>query len=108
MKLPRVFSTPKHQRYEYKPRFYDAKKEDLEKRLKEIHERKEGGSIEKSKARISQGFKNRGSNFAASSEYRSKQVFRSNMLLLGIIIALIGVTYILLNIYLPEILESLN
>ena len=108
MKLPRVFSTPKHQRYEYKPRFYDAKKEDLERRLKEIQERKEGGDVEKSKARISQGFQSRGGSFSASTEYRSKQVVRSNMLLLAIIVVLLCVTYLLLNVYLPEILDALN
>lgn len=103
MKIFKIFKTPQHQKYEYKPRFYDARKAEVESRVKQIVEsRKGGGNAESAKERISMSFQKRGSNFTATKTYRSQQVYRSNLLLLAIIIALVFVTYLLLNVYLPD------
>ena len=103
MKIFKIFKTPKHQQYEYKPRFYDARKEEVETRVRKIQEGKmRGGNVETAKQRITMSFQKKGSNFTATKTYRSKQVFRSNLLLLAIIIALVFVTYLLLNVYLPD------
>ena len=40
--ISRMFNTPKHQRYNYKPRYYDAKKEELEHRINRSKSAKAG------------------------------------------------------------------
>ncbi|WP_375580941.1 hypothetical protein ABWH96_07975 [Marivirga tractuosa] len=50
MKIPSIFRTPGHQRFEIQPRYYDPVKEDIEKRTdrirKEIRNQKEGHNTE--------------------------------------------------------------
>ena len=40
--ISRMFKTPSHKQYNYKPRYYDAKKEELEEKMKNAQSVKEG------------------------------------------------------------------
>lgn len=104
MAFPRFFKIPKHQQYDYKPRYWDPKKEELEGRIKRIKQIEEG-KIEGVKNRISGGFKRR---YQAETPSRKSQVMRSNLYLLGIIGVLGYVTYLLLTVYLPDIVKMLE
>ncbi|MEY2904383.1 MAG: hypothetical protein RJA52_399 [Bacteroidota bacterium] len=95
---------PKHQKFDYKPRFYDPRKEELEERLKKIEERRTG-DIEGVKTRISGGFKRR---YEVEGSGRRTQVIRSNLTLLGIIVSLAFITYKMLVVYLPRFVEMLE
>lgn len=100
MALFSFFKTPRHQRFEYKPRFYDPQKE----RLEEILKNAKGEGIsdtELAKSRISSAFRRRGRGHIDTK----KSVRRSNYLLLAIIVILFALTYVLLTVYLPEFVE---
>lgn len=104
MAILKFFKVPKHQRYDYKPRFWDPKKEDLKNRLDSIDATK-NGNIDGAKNRISGSFrKGYTQNYAA----RKSQVFRSNMILLGIIAMLLVISYLFITKYLPKIVEVLE
>ena len=104
MAFLRFFKMPKHQQYEYKPRFWDPKKEELQERLKQIEDMKSGGT-EGAKARISGGFRR---GYGGSSAGRRKQVMRSNMTLLGIIAVLLLLSYLFISVYLPRIATAIE
>ena len=104
MALLRFFKVPKHQRYDYKPRFYDPKKEELQKRLKEIEGAKKG-EIEATKSRISNGMRR---GYARNYQTKRQQMLRSNMILLGVVLVLLLVSYLFLTKYLPQIVQSLE
>lgn len=104
MSLPRVFRTPKHQRFEYKPRHWNPQKEELENRLEEIEKMKQNDP-DALKARIAKNFRRGGHGHSAA---RRKATLRSNMLLLGIIVALVLLSYVFLSVYLPEIVNALG
>lgn len=97
---------PKYQRYEYKPRYWDPQKEEMEKRIQQIKDRQNGVSAESVRARIASGGIRRG--FEATGHRRRQQTMRSNFILIGVIIALLFLAYMLLNVYLPEFEEMLN
>ena len=100
MALFSFFRTPKHQRFEYKPRFYDPQKEKLEQIIKQA--KGEGVSdTDLAKSRISSAFKRRTKSHASTKEAMRK----SNILLLAIIVILFGLTYVLLTVYLPEFIN---
>lgn len=104
MALFKFFKVPKHQRYDYKPRYYDPKKEELEQRLKHIKDSK-NGSVEAAKARIANRMRR-----GYSSNYQSKrqQLLRSNMILLGTILFLLLLSYMFITKYLPRIVQALD
>ena len=104
MALLKFFKVPRHQRYKYIPRYWDPKKEEMEERLKRIKGTKEG-NIEATKARIAGGFRRGYSN---DLQARRASVFRSNMLLLGIIALLLFASYMFMIKYLPVIVEALE
>lgn len=97
---------PKPVRREYKPRFYDPKKEELERRVNR-RERLKDGDPEAIKEGISGAFRRNGRGGTAGGDYfgmsrvRRRATRRSNFLLLFIIVALTAITYIILNVYLP-------
>lgn len=105
MPVLRFFRVPKHQHYDYKPRYWDPKKEELEDRLKQIEERS-GSDPQAIKARLSGGGFRRG--YQADGRYRQRQVLRSNMILLGIVVVLIIFSYLFLSVYLPRIVNILE
>ena len=104
MALLRFFKVPKHQQYEYKPRFWDPKKEEMEERLKQIDEMK-GDGPEAIKARLSSGLRR---GYAKDTSVRKQQVMRSNVILLVIIVALVVVSYLVLTVYLPRMVEMMD
>lgn len=106
MALLNFFKTTRHQRYNYIPRFYDPKKEELEERLR-IMEGIKAGNTEDVKKRISGGF--RASAYASgASTYRNRQVARSNFRLIAIVVILCLLAYFLANFYLDEIVNLIE
>ncbi len=104
MALMSFFKRPKHQRFQYHPRHYDPKKEDLEKRL-QLARRAQEGDPDAIKERISTGFRKK---YQARKGSGRTSMFRTNMLLLAIIVVLFGLTYVLLTVYLPRIIQLLE
>ena len=100
----RFFKLPKHQQYQYKPRFWDPKKEEREERLKQIEAVKEGDA-EALKARLSANFRK---GYTKDTSFRKKQVMRSNLILLGILVLLVVLSYLFIAVYLPKIAESVG
>ena len=105
MALLRFFRVPRHQQYEYKPRYWDPRKEELEERLKRV-EKIQQRDAEAVKARLSGGFR-RGFEAGGRTSHRG-QVLRSNLILLGIIVILLLLSYLLLTVYLPEVVNFLE
>lgn len=99
-----LFRVPKHQQFDYKPMYYDPAKEELEERLEELKELQKE-DLEGSKARISSGLRG---GYMADQTYRQKQVFRSNLTLVGLIVMLAVLGYFLLSVYLPELTKFLE
>ncbi len=98
------FKTPHHQRFDYIPRYYDADKEDLERRLK-IARQQQGDDPDAVKHRISSGFRRKQKAYKASSRAAG---MRRNLVLIAILVALIFVSYVLLTVYLPRIVEMVE
>ena len=96
---------PTNRQYNYNPRYWNQKKEDLNERIKNVHLVKEGDK-EAMKARIRGGMK-RGYVKDASA-FRKKKVMRANLTLIGIIFLLIFLTYYGLTVYLPKMLDAFN
>ena len=104
MALRRFIKLPKHQQYQYKPRYWDPEKEELKERLQRIEALKQGDT-EGMKARIASGMKR---GYKADSRERNKQMTRSNLVLLIIVIFLLGVSYVFMTVYLPEIINKIE
>lgn len=92
MALLRFFKPPPHQRYEYKPRFWDPEKEDLKDRLERASEEKKGDS-EMMKSRISDHFSRRSSKGGVAPGFRERQVASSNFRLVLVLAVIILLTY---------------
>jgi len=90
---------PKHQRFEYQPRYYDPKKEDLKRRVASA-KGNAGNNPDAMKGRISSGLRRSRNN---NPELRRRTVYRSNMLLLAIIVVLVVILFTAVNVYLPQI-----
>jgi len=90
---------PKHQRFEYQPRYYDPKKEDLQRRVAAA-QGNAGNNPEAMKGRISSSLRRSRNN---NPKLRSRTVYRSNMLLLAIIVVLVVILFTAVNVYLPQI-----
>lgn len=97
----RLFKPPKNQQFNYKPRYWDPKKEEAEK-LRERVEQLQNGGVEAMKTRISGGFR-KGAGGKAAGAYRSQRVRKSNSTLLIVIICLMVLTYLGLTVYFPDI-----
>ncbi len=101
MRFMRLQKVPKHKKFDYTPRHYDAKKEELMQRV-EAAQSKSGTSAEATKARIKTQLRRGRNNNPA---LRKQQVFKSNMLLLAIIVILVIGGFIMINVYLPKIVN---
>jgi hypothetical protein len=104
-----LFKSPKHQRYNYIPRYYDQDKEELESRLRKT-KKLDSDDPQAVKARISGSFR-RGSGGSSSDLFRrarNRQNSRSNLILVIAIITLLGLTYLVLSVYLPKIVLMLE
>lgn len=110
MALINFFKTPKNQRYNYKPRYWDPKKEELSERMQKYKGKAGRNDVEAVKSRLSKGFQKGGGgpDFKISSQMRAAETKRSNKMLLAVIIILIVLTYFALQIYVPSIEEALG
>jgi hypothetical protein len=104
MAFLRFVKVPKHQQFEYKTRYWDPKKEELQERLKQI-EAMQGADPEAMKARISSGLRHRSH---ANTSYRRQQVIRSNVTLFAVVVMLLFITFLLLTNYLPRLVQMLE
>jgi hypothetical protein len=99
LKFSRV---PKHQQFEYKPRYWNPEKEELENRLSRTEPEKDNDP-EAVKARISSGFRNKGYGYGDRElSFRRQQTKRSNLTLLFIIGILVIISYFFIKTILPE------
>ena len=89
--------------FTYRPRFFEEEKSELQRKLKEAREAR-GGDPEKIKERIRRDLR-RKSGYRTDRALRQKQLFRSNVLVLVIIVGLVVVTYAVLELYLPSIIK---
>lgn len=89
--------------FNYKPRFYDQKREEFQERLKKAEELT-GDNPEALKARIRRNLQ-RKSTYLTDRKVRQRQVLKSNLLLLVIIVVLIALTIAAIEIYLPRIVQ---
>jgi hypothetical protein len=90
MALLKFSKLPKHRSYDYLPRYWDPKKEELAERFRLAEQRGQQGAAGL-KARIAGGF--RQGHFAVEKGYRTRQVRRSNLTLLGVLIALLYIFF---------------
>ncbi|MBV6428248.1 MAG: hypothetical protein KIPDCIKN_02774 [Haliscomenobacter sp.] len=104
MALIRLFQVPKHKNYEYKPRYWDPKKEELEERIRKIRDAKEKG-IEGMGERIRAGMR---TSYKRDYSAMQTQVIRANIRLIAIILVLLGASYVVLIQYLPRIVNALE
>ncbi|MBT8218560.1 MAG: hypothetical protein KJP00_01965 [Bacteroidia bacterium] len=93
----RMFKVPEHQKFEYRPRYWDPKK-DKQDALKERIRMIQGQSMESTKARITSNLR---SGFGGDPRLRSKLVSRSNYRIIAIIGFLVLLSYFLLDRYMP-------
>lgn len=92
----------KAKKFNYAPRYYDAEQEEREERRKERMQATEASS-EGAKKRISRGLRSgRGRN----NKLRKKAAFRSNLILIAIVVALCAFCYIFIQNYLPQFIEG--
>lgn len=101
MAFLKMFKAPRHQQFSYKPRYWDPKKEEAEERRQRIETIQNGG-YDGVKERIRGGFRAGYAN-ADATRYRSQRVRRSNYSLLIVLAVLVLITYMLYNMYLPEL-----
>jgi len=106
MALFKFIKTPKNQRYHYIPRFWDPEEDEKKERLKYLDSLKDQDDVEAVKARLGKGSFRRG--FATDGTYRRQQTRKSNKVLILTVIVLIVLTYLLLAVYLPEIISRLE
>ncbi len=109
MALMRFFKTPKNQKFDYKPRYWDPKKEALEERLGKYKEENKGDA-EAVKKRLKRGIKGKGASldFRKTREIRTKELRRSNRVLLITVVVLALLSYILFEVYLTEIVNMIE
>lgn len=96
----RLFKPPSNQQFNYKPRYWDPKKEEAEK-LRQRVEQLQNGGVDAMKTRISGGFR-QGQGGAAAGAYRSSRVKRSNTTLLITLICLLVISYIIYSLYFED------
>ncbi len=98
MALFSFFKTPRHQKFEYKPRYWNPEKEDLDKRIEMA--KRENNDPNAMKSRISHGFRR---SYNSSSRKKSNASKKSTIRLLVIIGILLLFCYYFLVVYLPRI-----
>ena len=104
------FKTTKHQRYNYIPRYYDPKKEDLDKRMEKFKGKEGNNDVNAVKERLSGGFRKGGGggSFKVRAEMRAAETKRSNRVLMGVVVFLLFLTYLAFKIYVPSIVNALE
>ncbi|HMQ61643.1 MAG TPA: hypothetical protein PKE06_13300 [Flavilitoribacter sp.] len=100
----RFFKVPKHKSFDFKPRFYDPEKEEQDIKASRADRIRSGGA-DGAKARIKGGFRR---SFNEESSYRKEQMRRANIRLFMIIAVLLVLTYFLLKVNLPGLMQLLG
>lgn len=101
MALYGMFKKVPNQQYKYIPRYWDPEKEAREERIR-LLKGQSSDDVDSIKGRVSRGLK-RGRHTG-----QSKALFKTNLLLLGVIIALVAVSYYILVVYMPDIVASIE
>lgn len=101
------FRLPKNQQFSYKPRFWDPKEEEKREREERAKMLADGG-VDAMKARISSTFQRSSGGGAGRATYRSRQVARSNFVLVAVIAILLLLCYVGMTVYLPQLEEMLK
>lgn len=90
-----AFRLPRNQQFNYKPRFWEQEKEELEQRVKQMQSDGEA-TPEEIKERISMRFKTR-RGYSPEVGYRDAQIKKSNMTLVASIAVLSFISYLILE-----------
>ena len=102
MKFSGLGKVPKHRKFDYVPRYYDAEQEELEKRLKRYTA--DSSDETSMKERISDGFRQ---GYLGDDNYRKTLAKRYNLRLLYIIVILVIISYLFLTSdKLPQMVDS--
>lgn len=97
------FKKPQHQKFEYKPRYWNPEKEDLDKRIKLA--KRESNNPAAMKSRIAQGLQRRRNSSSRNTPGASKKSTFRLWIIIGILLLL---SYYFLVVYLPRIEEFLR
>jgi hypothetical protein len=97
MALFSFFKKPNHQRFEYKPRYWNPEKEDLDERVR--RSKREDNDPNAMKSRISHGLRR---SYNSSSRNKSGASKKSTLRLFVIIGILLLFSYYFLVVYLPK------
>jgi hypothetical protein len=92
MKFSGLGRVPKHRKFDYVPRYYDADKEELEKRLNRYNADTDDKTAMKD--RITHGFRQ---GYLGDDNYRKSLAKKSNLRLLYIVVILVLITYLFLT-----------
>jgi len=101
-----AFRLPRNQQFDYKPRFWEQEKEELEQRVKQM-EGDDNATPEEIKERISMRFKNRKAYSSEAVGFRQAQIKKSNYTLVASVFALSIFCYILLEGSFADIIRYL-
>ena len=105
MAFIRVFRTPKHNKFDYNPMYWNPKKEDLQERLESV-EKSKTNDPEALKARIGRGLRHRTAGVSSETRgFRSQQVQKSNKTLV-IVLAILILGALGLLFYLAPMIQS--
>lgn len=96
-----IFKTPKNQRFEYRPRYWDPKKEKSQ-AFKDRINRIKGQDVEGTKARISSSLR---SKYGGDPRLKSQLVKQSNIRIAGIIGILVLLSFFLIERYMVAFLD---
>ena len=103
MGMPSFFRTPRHQHFEYKPRYWDPDKEKLDARLKKRN--KNLSEKEARKIRMNSGFRAR---YSTEKINKSKAIRKSNLIRLAVFIGLMLISIIVLSEKIIKFVEYLE
>ena len=98
----------KPNRFEYKPRFYDERKERLQQKIEKQQRIAAGdgeaikNSISEAYSRARKGHKHTGSDYFQTRRIRREQTRRSNIILITVMIALFFLAWFVIDVYLPR------
>jgi len=96
-----IFSTPSHQKFQYRPRYWDPKKDETEAfkaRIREV----QGQDVEGTKARITSGLK---TGYGGDPLLRAQLKRKSNIRIMGFIGILFLVSYWLVTKYMDQFIQ---
>lgn len=104
MAIFRFLRTPKPQRFDYKPQYWDPEKEEREERIRQL-KGEEDLSADAMKGRISRSFHG---HSRGAGQMRHRTTRRSNVIFLAVFIFLVIFTYYIIVRYLTQIVDALE